>query len=73
MMRTLIAFLSCILLASPAYSQFLSVRIQVLDRGQADGIVIRTPNQKWIVIDAGTNGGQTISISIGGMSKLKIN
>ena len=25
---------------------------QVLDRGQADGILIRTPNQQWVVIDA---------------------
>ena len=35
-----------------------SVRIQVIDRGQADGIVIRTPNTNWIVIDAGTNAQQ---------------
>ena len=32
----------------------LSVRVQVVDVGQADGIVIRTPNKNnWIVIDAG--------------------
>ncbi len=37
---------------------FSSVRVQVLDRGQADGIVIRTPNSQWVVIDAGTNGQQ---------------
>lgn len=30
-----------------------SVRIQIIDCGQADGIVIRTPNDKWIVIDGG--------------------
>ena len=42
--------------ASPA--QLSSVRIQVIDRGQADGILIRTPNRKWIVIDAGTNKQQ---------------
>lgn len=35
-----------------------SVRVQVIDRGQADGILIRTPNEKWIVIDAGTNKQQ---------------
>jgi len=37
----------------PASAQFKSVRVQIIDRGQADGILIRTPNQKWIVIDAG--------------------
>ena len=35
-----------------------SVRIQIIDRGQADGILIRTPNDHWIVIVAGTNGQQ---------------
>ncbi len=41
-----------------AAAQFQSVRVQVIDRGQADGILIRTPNEKWIVIDAGTNRQQ---------------
>lgn len=32
-----------------------SVRVQVIDIGQADGIVIRTPSHNhWVVIDAGT-------------------
>ena len=43
---------------SLAHAQFKSVRVQVLDRGQADGIVIRTPNERWIVIDGGTNREQ---------------
>jgi len=34
------------------------VRVSVLDRGQADGIVIRTPNHRWVVIDGGTNRQQ---------------
>lgn len=38
-----------------ALAQFQSVRVQVVDVGQGDGILIRTPNQRWIVIDAGTN------------------
>lgn len=42
--------------ALPAQAQ--SVRVQVIDRGQADGILIRTPNHEWIVIDAGTNSMQ---------------
>lgn len=36
-------------------TQFTTVRIQVADVGQADGILIRTPNKRWIVIDAGTD------------------
>jgi competence protein ComEC len=30
-----------------------SVRIQVVDVGQGDGILIRTPNHRWVLIDAG--------------------
>jgi competence protein ComEC len=40
-------------LASPATSQTQSVRVQVIDVGQADGILIRTPNLQWVLIDAG--------------------
>jgi len=43
-------------LAVPASAQ--SVRISVIDRGQADGIVIRTPYEQWVVIDGGTNAQQ---------------
>ncbi len=50
---TVIALCTCI---PTAYSQ--SVRISVLDRGQADGIVVRTPNHQWVVIDGGTNKQQ---------------
>ena len=46
------------LITVPAIAQFKSVRVQVIDRGQADGILIRTPNEKWVVIDAGTNSKQ---------------
>lgn len=35
-----------------------SVYIQIIDRGQADGILIRTPNEEWIIIDAGSNKQQ---------------
>ena len=41
--------------ARPAHS---GVRMQVIDRGQAYGILIRTPNERWVVIDAATNGEQ---------------
>jgi competence protein ComEC len=53
-MRTklLITFLLCTYV-STALGQ--SVRVSVLDRGQADGIVVRTPNHQWVVIDGGTN------------------
>ncbi len=54
----LVVAYAVLLFAIPSSAQFLSVRIQVIDRGQADGILIRTPNQRWIVIDAGTNSQQ---------------
>ena len=58
LMQTL-AVCAVLLLLTPALpAQFQAVRIQVIDRGQADGILIRTPNSKWIVIDAGTNKQQ---------------
>ena len=41
---------------------FQSVRVQVIDRGQADGILIRTPNERWVVIDAGRNRQQAASM-----------
>ena len=40
---------------TPLSAQDASVRIQVVDVGQGDGILIRTPNMKWVLIDAGTN------------------
>ena len=46
---------------APAEAQFQSVRVQVIDRGQGDGMLIRTPNSQWVVIDAGTNRQQAIS------------
>ena len=54
----MVAVLALAAAALPAHAEFRSVRIQVLDRGQADGIVIRTPNNKWVVIDAGSNNSQ---------------
>ncbi len=44
------------------FAQYKSVRIQVIDRGQADGILIRTPNKKWVVIDAGVDRLQAASM-----------
>lgn len=42
-----------LLLAAPCLAQ--SVRIQVVDVGQGDGILIRTPHHQWVLIDAGPN------------------
>ena len=52
---------------SSAYAQFSSVRVQVIDVGQADGILVRTPNSKWVLIDAGQDGnlGPALSSSFG--------
>lgn len=41
------------LFPSTLAAQFQSVRVQVVDVGQGDGILIRTPNVEWVLIDAG--------------------
>jgi len=46
-----------------AEERFTSVRVLVIDRGQADGILIRTPNSKWVTIDAGKDGLQAQSMA----------
>ncbi len=61
MSRSLV-LLAAILLPFPVAAQFRSVRVQVIDRGQADGILIRTPNEEWVVIDAGTSKLQAESM-----------
>lgn len=42
-----------LLVAAPGAAQ--SVRVQVVDVGQGDGILIRTPHHQWVLIDAGPN------------------
>ena len=59
----MLPFLVGVIFTTSALAQFKSVRVQVIDRGQADGILIRTPNQKWVVIDAGTNAQQAESMT----------
>lgn len=61
MRRPLVVFLA-LLLPLPVSAQHKSVRVQVIDRGQADGILIRTPNDEWVVIDAGTSKQQAESM-----------
>ena len=58
-------FLALIAVAfpAPASAQFVSVRIQIVDVGQGDGILIRTPRQRWVLIDAGPN--QMLADSLG--------
>jgi len=58
MVRLALTLSILVVLASDSATAFESVRVQVLDRGQADGIVIRTPHSEWVVIDAGTNAQQ---------------
>lgn len=52
------SFLACALLVAlglPAYAEPEFLRIMVIDRGLADGSLIRTPNGKWVLIDAGAD------------------
>lgn len=51
-----IALAALLLLPTAGAAQFSSVRVQVIDVGQADGILIRTPNSEWVLIEAGQNG-----------------
>jgi len=64
---TALVFLMCI---STAFAQ--SVRISVLDRGQADGIVVRTPNHEWVVIDGGTNKQQADLMNTWGVTTVRL-
>jgi len=51
------AILQCLFVASCCVTPLAgqSVQIQVVDVGQGDGILIRTPHKKWVLIDAGPN------------------
>lgn len=57
-MRSILTAVLALLVTAPLTAQHVSVRVQVIDRGQADGILIRTPNDRWVVIDAGTSKAQ---------------
>lgn len=54
-------FVLIVAVAPPAQAQYQSVRVQVIDRGQADGIVIRTPNGHWVVIDGGSRDNHQVN------------
>jgi beta-lactamase superfamily II metal-dependent hydrolase len=57
--RVLLLAVSC---CTTTTAQTGSVRVQIIDRGQADGILIRTPNQRWVVLDAGQDSLQAKSM-----------
>ena len=66
-----INFVFLLFLSLPAFAE--SVRIQVVDVGQADGIVIRTPSKNnWIVIDASTSKKLSDYLVDMGVNKLDI-
>ena len=52
-MRRILLLVACLTLAELRSASGQSVRIHVVDVGQGDGILIRTPNAKWVLIDAG--------------------
>ena len=72
MTRQILISIGVVCFALPALAQHASVRVQVLDRGQADGIVIRTPNEEWIVIDGGTNAQQAAALTAMGVSRISL-
>lgn len=56
-MATCPALVLLLAVAGPAgaSTQFATVRVQVIDVGQGDGILVRSPNQRWVLIDGGTS------------------
>jgi len=60
-MRGILVASLALLDAAPCMAQF--VRVQVVDVGQGDGILIRTPNQLWVLIDGGPD--RTLADSLG--------
>jgi competence protein ComEC len=62
-MRPALLFVIASVFVTPLSAQDSSVRIQVVDVGQGDGILIRTPHRKWVLIDAGTNN--TLATNLG--------
>ena len=71
-MKALLPLVLALTLPLTALAQHASVRVQVIDRGQADGIVIRTPNEKWIVIDGGTNVDQAAMMESMGVERIAL-
>lgn len=67
---------AAVILALPpiqAQAPFQSVRVQIIDRGQADGMLIRTPNSQWVVIDSGTNSLQADAMeNVWGVDRLAL-
>lgn len=62
-MRHVLAAVLVLLGPAGAWAQAAHVRIQVIDVGQADGILVRTPNEQWVLIDAGQ--GTLLADSLG--------
>lgn len=52
-MRRILLLIACLTLLALRSASGQSVRVQIVDVGQGDGILIRTPNAKWVLIDAG--------------------
>jgi len=62
-MKIFLPILLLLALSVPAIAEPGTVRVQIIDRGQADGSLIRTPNGKWVVIDAGADDLQAQSMA----------
>lgn len=62
-MSRFLILISGLLSFSSASLHAQSVRVQVIDVGQADGILIRTPNHEWILIDAGAGASLAAALA----------
>jgi len=70
--RILLVFILIFFAQPSLLSAFQSVRVLIIDVGQGDGILIRTPNVKWILIDAGTGSRIAKALPGWGVSKIAL-
>lgn len=70
--RIFLAFLLIFFVQPSVLGAFQSVRVQIIDVGQGDGIIIRTPNVKWVLIDAGTSSQIANALHSWGVSKIAL-
>src|SRR4030067_3390936 len=70
--RIFLVFILIFFVQPSVLGAFQSVRVQIIDVGQGDSILIRTPNVKWVLIDAGTSSRIAKALPGWGVSKIAL-